>query len=75
MFYDLSLEFSSKDEVPEFFVGLIIQGLRFLPHSKQNKFDICFINDIINYLKEFTRLISSSTANTSPASTNTSSTL
>ena len=29
MFYDLSLEFSSKDEVPEFFVGL-----RFLPHSK-----------------------------------------
>ena len=34
MFYDLSLEFSSKDEVPEFFLGLIIQGLRFLPHSK-----------------------------------------
>ena len=28
MFYDLSLEFSSKDEVPEFFVGLIILGRR-----------------------------------------------
>lgn len=28
MFYDLSLEFSSKYEVPEFFVGLIIQGQR-----------------------------------------------
>lgn len=28
MFYDLSLESSSKDEVPEFFVGLIIQGQR-----------------------------------------------
>ena len=28
MFYDLSLEFSSKYEVPEFFVGLIIQVQR-----------------------------------------------
>ena len=28
MFYDLSLEFSSKDEAPEFFAGLIIQGQR-----------------------------------------------
>ena len=28
MFYDLSLEFSSTDEVQEFFVGLIIQGQR-----------------------------------------------